>query len=137
MSTEDAPQEIGDVRVDTANLYREEVYTDLRVATIRKLVPVRADGTPDEGRAALFSGQTNLMSRAGPLPVECPIEATSLDEAARKFPESMKPAVERLMEEAKEIRRREASRIVVPGGPLPGAGGGIPGGGGGIIGGGR
>jgi hypothetical protein len=47
----------------------------------------------------------------------------------------MKAAVERLMEEAKEIRRREASRIVVPGGPLPG--GGVPGGGGGIIGGGR
>lgn len=134
MSTEDAPQEIGDVRVDTANLYREEVYTDLRVATIRKLVPVRADGSPDDSRAALFSGQTNLMSQAGPLPVECPIEATSLDEAALKFPEAMKAAVERLMEEAKEIRRREASRIVVPGGPLPG--GGIPGGGGGIIGGG-
>jgi hypothetical protein len=35
VSTEDAPQEIGDVRVDTANLYREEVYTDLRVATRR------------------------------------------------------------------------------------------------------
>jgi hypothetical protein len=114
VSTEDAPQEIGDVRVDTANLYREEVYTDLRVAT---------------------SGQTNLMSQAGPLPVECPIEAASLDEAALKFPEAMKAAVERLMEEAKEIRRREASRIVVPGGPLPG--GGVPGGGGGIIGGGR
>jgi hypothetical protein len=108
VSTEDAPQEIGDVRVDTANLYREEVYTDLRA---------------------------NLMSQAGPLPVECPIEAASLDEAALKFPEAMKAAVERLMEEAKEIRRREASRIVVPGGPLPG--GGVPGGGGGIIGGGR
>ena len=32
----------------------------------------------------------------------------------------MKEAVDRLIEEAREIRRREASRIVVPGGPLPG-----------------
>ena len=38
---------------------------------------------------------------------------------------------EGLIEEAKEMRRREASRIVVPGG-----GGGMPGGGGGILGGG-
>ena len=75
----------------------------------------------------LFSGQTNLMSQAGPLPVECPIDATSLAEAIQKFPEAIKQAVERLVEEAKEIRQREASRIVVPGGGMPG--GGMPGGG--------
>jgi hypothetical protein len=130
-------QAISDVRVDSDNLYREEVYTDLRVATIRKLVPVRRDGSPDETREALFSGQTNLMSAAGPLPVECPIDARSLDEAARKFPEAMKEAVERLVEEAREMRRREASRIVVPTGPIPpGSLTGGGGGGGGIIGGG-
>ncbi|MGH0032768.1 MAG: hypothetical protein ACQGVC_23490 [Myxococcota bacterium] len=134
MSDEEEPQGIGEIRVDTANLYREEVYTDLRVATIRKLVPVRADGSDDPGRPALFSGQTNLMSQAGPLPVECPIEAASLEEATAKFPEAIQQAVDRLVEEAKEMRRREASRIVVPGGPLPG--GGMPGGGGGMPGGG-
>lgn len=135
-------QGIGDIRVDTENLYREEVYTDLRVATIRRLVPVKADGSPDDSRSALFSGQTNLMSQAGPLPVEAPIEAASLEEAASKFPEAIQQAVDRLVEEAKEIRRREASRIVTPGGPLPGGGmpgggGGMPGGGGGILGGGN
>ena len=62
-------------------------------------------------------------------------EASTLEEAIAKFPEAIKEAVDRLVEEAKEIRRREASRIVVPGGPLPG-GGGMPGGGG-IIGGGN
>lgn len=124
-----------DIQVDASNLYREEVYTDLRVATIRKLVPILPDGSVDPSREALFSGQTNLMSQAGPLPVECAIEAATLEEAAAKFPDAMKQAVERLVEEAKEIRRREASRIVVPGGPLPG-GGGMPGGGGGILGGG-
>ncbi len=136
MSSEEEPQAIGEIRVETGNLSREDVYTDLRVATIRKLVPVKADGSPDDSRPALFSGQTNLMSQAGPLPVECPIDATSLEEATAKFPEAIKEAVDRLVEEAKEIRQREASRIVVPGGPLPG--GGTPGSrGGGILGGGR
>ncbi len=134
MSSEEEPQAIGEIRVETGTLYREEVYTDLRVATIRKLVPVKADGSPDDSRPALFSGQTNLMSQAGPLPVECPIDAISLEEATAKFPEAIKEAVDRLVEEAKEIRQREASRIVVPGGTLPG--GGTPGNRGGILGGG-
>ena len=85
MSDEEVPQELTDIRVDAANLYREEVFTDLRVATIRHLVPVNEDGSTDTSRPALFSGQTNLMSQAGPLPVEAPIEATSLAEAIEKF----------------------------------------------------
>jgi hypothetical protein len=136
-SDEPQVQEIQEVRVDVANLYREEVYTDLRVATIRVLVPVKLDGSRDTTRETLFSGQTTLLSQAGPLPVECAIEAENLEEATRKFPQAMKEAVDRLIEEAREIRRREASRIVVPGGPLPGAGGlRGGGGGGGILGGG-
>jgi len=141
VSDEEAPQGLDEIRVETGNLYREEVYTDLRIATIRKLVPVLADGSPDASRPALFSGQTNLMSQAGPLPVECPIDASNLEEAAAKFPAAIKDAVDRLVDEAREMRRREASRIVVPGGPLPGGGmpgGGMPGGGGGgILGGGN
>jgi len=131
-------QSIGDVKVDTSNLYREESFTDLRIATIRRLVPVRSDGSDDDSRPALYSGQTTLMSQAGPLPVEAPIEASSLDEAARKFPAAIQEAVDRLIEEAKEMRRREASRIVVPQGMPQGGvpGGGQGGGGGGILGGG-
>lgn len=141
MSTEEEREDLqglGEIDVDSSNLYREEIYTDLRVATIRRLVPVLADGSPDPARTPLYTGQTHLMSQAGPLPVECAIEATSLEEAAQKFPGAIKQAVERLVEEAKELRRREASRIVVPG-SMPGGGmpgGGIPGGGSGIIGGG-
>jgi hypothetical protein len=132
VSTEDDLKGLGEIRVDADNLYREEVYTDLRVATIRLLIPVRRDGSPDTARKPVFSGQTHLMSQAGPLPVECAIDAESLDDAAAKFPEAIKQAVERLVEEAKELRRREASRIVVPGGGMPS--GGLPGGG--ILGGG-
>lgn len=130
----DSPlQNLGDVKVDTGNLYREETFTDLRIATIRRLVPIRVDGSPDESRPALYSAQTTLMSQAGPLPVEAPIEASNLAEAAAKFPAAIQEAVDRLIEEAREIRRREASRIVVPTGMPPGGGGGM--GGGGILGG--
>ena len=144
MSSEDASQDplqsLAEIKVDLDNLYKEETFTDLRIATIRRLVPVRADGSPDDSRPALYSAQTTLMSQAGPLPVEAPIEAASLEDAAAKFPAAIQEAVDRLVEEAKEIRRREASRIVVPSavpGGVPGGGSGGPGGpGGGIIGGG-
>jgi hypothetical protein len=121
--SDETPAELAEIRVQEDNLYREETFTDLRVATIRRLVPVKRDGSPDPSRQELYSGQTNLMSQAGPLPVECPLEATTLNDAIDKFPEAIQAAVERLIEEAKEMRRREASRIVVPGqGP---SGGGI------------
>ena len=129
MSDEPQVQEIQEVRVDSANLYREEVYTDLRVATIRVLVPVKPDGSADSSRETLFSGQTTLLSQAGPLPVECAIEAKTLQEAMNRFPQAMKEAVDRLIEEAREIRRREASRIVVPSAMPPPPGGGARGGG--------
>jgi hypothetical protein len=122
-------QSLNEVKVDTNHLYREEVFTDLRIATIRRLTPVRVDGTPDPSRPALYSAQTTLMSQAGPLPVESPIEAASLEEAAAKFPAAIQEAVDRLLEEAREIRRREASRIVVPSSMPPPPGGGARGGG--------
>ena len=123
----DEPQNIAEIQVDTASLYREEVYTDLRVASIRKLVPVLPDGSPDSSRQPVFTGQTTLMTQAGPVPVTCPIEATTLEEATAQFPEAVRLGVERLMEEVREVQRREASRIVVPGqagmpGPIPGGG---------------
>ncbi len=104
-----------EIKVDRENLYLEEVFTDLKVATIRRLSPVMADGSPDETRPTLFQGQTQLMSQMGPLPVNCAIEAADLEEAIRKFPEAIAQAVERMIEEAKEIQRQESSRIIVLG----------------------
>ncbi len=126
------------IEVDQDNLYREESITDLRVATIRRLIPINADGTDDLRRPIQYIGNTQIISQLGPLPISTPIEATSLQEALRKFPQAVKEAVDQMVEEAKEYRRQESSRIVVPGtmpGGLPGQGG-VPGGGsppGGII----
>jgi len=126
---------LGDIAVDTENLYREETFSDLKVASIRRLTPVTAEGIDDASRPTLFIGETTLMSARGPLPINCPIEAETLTDAFAAFPQAVQEAVERLMEEAREMQRQEANRIVVPGQGPGGMGGpgGMPGGGGGRI----
>jgi hypothetical protein len=106
---------VSEISVDSENLYREEIFTDLKVATIRRLTPVRPDGTEDTSRPVRFVGQTTLLSQAGPVPIQCSIEAGSLREAMEKFPGAVSEAIERMIEEAREIQRQEASRIVIPG----------------------
>lgn len=122
--------QLGDLSVDTDSLYQEEVFTDLRAATVRRLSPVGPDGAPDPKRPVLFIGETTLVSQVGPIPVQCPIEADSLERAFDRFPEAVREAIDRLNERAQELRRDEASRIVVPQGGIPPelAGGGLPGG---------
>jgi hypothetical protein len=123
-----AQNDIPEIKLDAAGLYREEVFTDRRAGTIRKLTPVTVDGAVDSSRPMLFSGQTQLLTPAGVLPLVFEIEAHTLKEALDKFPEGVKGALEQAIDEAREMRREQASRIVVPevgGGALgPGAGGG-------------
>jgi hypothetical protein len=107
-------QMIDEIRMEAGSLYREETFTDLRVGSIRRLQPVTADGNPDPSRSVRFIGQTQLMSQMGPLPVQCEIEAATLQEAVDKFPEAIKLAVNELVAEARELQRREMSRIVAP-----------------------
>lgn len=110
----DARRVVGELSVDANNLYREESYTDLKVASLKRLVPVTATGDPDPSREARWIAQTQLMSQVGPVPVSCLIEATTLQEAIEKFPDAVGRAVEEMIEEARELQRSEASRIVVP-----------------------
>jgi hypothetical protein len=114
---------LSDLRVDAANLYREDVYTDLQVATLRRLTPVKADGTDDTSRPVLFVAATQLMSQVGPVPVSAQLDAKDLADAIAKFPDAIRAAVEEMVEEAREMQRREASRLVVPGpGSIPPSG---------------
>ena len=62
----------------------------------------------------LYSGQTQLLTPTGVLPLGFEIEASSLQDAIQKFPEAVKEALEQAIEEAREYRRESASRIVVP-----------------------
>lgn len=113
--------------VDVDNLYREESITDLRAATIRRLIPIKADGSDDSSRPNRFIGDTTLMTQMGPIPVQFPLDAPTLTEACALFPAGIKSAIERLNERAREMAREEASRIVVPGQGGSGAMGGMPG----------
>lgn len=113
--------------VDTDNLYREEMFTDLHAASIRRLSPITAEGADDSSRETVYIGETSLATQVGPLPVQFPIEADSLADAFRQFPEGVRAAVERLNERAKEMAREESSRIVVPSAVPPGMSGGAGG----------
>jgi len=109
------PRGMTDVKVDQKNLYREEVFTDLRIATIRQLTPVLPDGQKDDRRDVLYFGQTQMMTPAGSLPIQFEIEAKSLKQAMDKFPEEVQQAVQELVENAREAQRQAESRIVTPG----------------------
>jgi len=102
------------LKVDRQNLYREETFSDLQMATIKRLIPITPDGNMDQTRPIMFIGHTQLMTQAGVLPVQCSIEASTLEEAMDNFPQAINKAVEKLVEEAKELQRQQASRIVVP-----------------------
>jgi hypothetical protein len=121
--------DLPDVKLDATSLYQEDVFTDRRAGTIRRLKPITATGADDPSRPTLFSGQTQLLTPAGVLPLGFDIEANTLQEAIDKFPEGVKAALEQAIEEAREMRRESASRIVVPDvgggniGPGPGGGG--------------
>jgi hypothetical protein len=116
--------------MNAADLWLEEIYTDRRIGTLRKLTPVKGDGKPDANRETQWIGETQVMSAIGTLPITFPLEAKSLEEAARKFGPAAKQAIERAVKELQELRRQAASSIVIPQGGMPPMGpGGMPGGG--------
>ena len=108
-------QALDQLSVDVDNLYREETYTDLKAATIRRVSPVTRDGSPDLKRAPLFLGQTQVVTAAGVLPLDFEIEAKTLEEACRAFPSAAKSAVEEMVAQARALQREQASRLIVPG----------------------
>jgi hypothetical protein len=120
-------ERISEPEMNVNDLWLEETYTDRRVGTIRKMTPVTGTGTPDPARKITWVGETQVMSTVGALPINFQIEAVTLDEAARKFGPSAKIAIERTVRELQEMRRQQASSIVIPQGGLPP--GGIGGGG--------
>jgi hypothetical protein len=125
-----------DATMDASTLYREEIVTDRKVGTIRMMVPVKSDGAPDSARATVYTGEAQIMTNMGVLPVSFDIEATSLADAVAKYGEAAKVGIERTMRELQEMRRQASSGLIVP---PPGAAGALTGGGlpGGLTGGGK
>jgi hypothetical protein len=118
--------------MDAASLYREEIVTDRKVGTIRLMVPVQADGSPDPARPTIYTGDAQIMTNMGALPVSFDIEAKDLAEAVARYGEAAKAGIERTMRELQELRRQQSSGLIVPPAGAASAltgGGGFPGGG--------
>lgn len=109
-----------DMKMDAASLYREDIFTDRAAGTIRVLTPVTRDGGPDQTRPVVYTGEAQIMTNMGPIPISFEIAAATLGEAVHNYGDAAKEGVERTMRELQELRRQQSSSILVPG-----AGGGL------------
>ena len=101
-------------KIDRTNLYIEESFTDLKIGTVKRLTPVKTDGSEDKSRKTMFVGHTSIMTPNGPLPIQNVIEAKELAQAIKKFPEAMQEAMARLIEEVKKYQEQQQSEIQRP-----------------------
>ena len=96
------------LNIDRDNLYREDSVTDVKVAAIRRLTPIKADGSDDDSRDPMFMGQTQLMSPSGPILLQSLLEARTLEEAMDKFPDAMQKEVDKAMAQAEKNHKKKA-----------------------------
>ncbi len=95
-------------------LYREETFTDQRVGTVRRMSPVKSDGSDDPSRPAIFIGQATVMTPMGSLPLSFELPAKTLAEAVSQFGPAAQQAIEEAARELQELRRQASSSIVIP-----------------------
>ena len=128
--------------MDPASLYREELYLDRRVGSIRRLIPVTVEGAPDPARAEVFSGSITVMTPMGALPISFEIPAKTLAEAVAGFAAAAEKKIEETMDELRRLELEQSSLLAQSalagtdlrgGGPGGGAGGLGGLGGGGLI----
>ena len=98
-----------DLTVDRNNLYREESFTDIKVAAIRRLIPVKPDGSDDESRDSIFMAQTQLMSPSGPVMLQSMLDARTLEEAMERFPAAMQKEIDKVVA---EDNKKEQGKVV-------------------------
>lgn len=100
--------------MDSTQIYREETFTDRKVGTIRCLTPVTAEGAADSVRSVVYVGQAQVMTPMGAIPISFELEAASLNAAIEKFSAAAEQAVQQTMRELQELRREQASSLVIP-----------------------
>ena len=109
-----AVRDLKNLKMERDRLYLEEVITDLAAGTIRRMTPIRADGSPDLARATLYMGQAQVLSAMGPLPIQFELEADNLEEAVEMFGPEAEKAVRRMVD---ELARASARAGVADRGP--------------------
>jgi hypothetical protein len=108
--------------MDATQVYREEIFTDRKVGTIRRMTPVTLDGALDATRPVIYVGQAQVMTPMGAVPISFELDAVTLQAAVEKFGVSAEQAVQQTMRELQEMRREQASSLVIP----DAAGAGLP-----------
>ena len=78
------------------------------------MTPVKPDGSTEPARASVYVGQAQISTPAGVLPLTFEIPATNLAAACAGFAEGAKIAFDETMQELQEMRRQQASSIVIP-----------------------
>ncbi|MDT8407963.1 MAG: hypothetical protein RQ741_00050 [Wenzhouxiangellaceae bacterium] len=114
------------LKFDTEDLYRVDVFTDQRSGSIRRMTPVDSDGNPDAERPVRYIGEASAMTPAGTLPLSFELEGGNLAEAAQGFPEGARQALQETVEELRRMQQEQQNSIMVPGqggSNMPGAGG--------------
>jgi hypothetical protein len=110
-----------DFTLDATGLYREDIFTDGKVGTLRRMTPVTADGSDDSSRPLVFQGQAQVYTPNGALPIHFELDVATLEEAVAGFGAAAQQGLEDTLKELQEMRRQAASQIVVPGaGGAPG-----------------
>ncbi len=102
-------------QVDKNNLYKEETYTDLKSASIRKLIPVKVDGSEDPARKTVFIGHADLISPRGPIPIEANLMADSLESALAALPPAMDKAAVEMRDEYNKMmqqQQEQSSKVI-------------------------
>ena len=79
-------QQLPEIKLDATQLYREEIFTDRKAGTLRRLVPVKTDGSEDCVAPVLYSGQTQLLTPAGVLPLAFELEASVARRRVQQIP---------------------------------------------------
>jgi hypothetical protein len=108
--------------MDATQVYREEIFTDRKVGTIRRMTPVTVDGAADATRPVVYVGQAQVMTPMGAVPISFELDAVTLEAAVEKFGATAEQAVQQTMRELQELRREQASSLVIP----DAAGAGLP-----------
>ena len=110
----------GHPTIDPDALYREEIYTDRAMGLLRVMHPVSSDGKPDASRPTIYTGEAQLMTNVGPLPISFDVPGATLAEAVANYGEAAKEGVAHAMHEIAEMRRQQSSSLVIPqAGALP------------------
>ena len=97
--------------IDRTNLYREESFSDLKTGTIKRLTPVKADGSEDKGRKIIFVGHTSILTHNGRCRFRITFRPRNCHRPLKNFPRLCNRPWNSLSKRSKDTRNRKKVRF--------------------------